>query len=304
MEKIRVLFLCRQNHVRSQIAHALLRMVGGDRFAVFSAGSEPAKELHPLALQVLYERAVDTTDLYPKHFSIYANEPFDYIITTCIEEDCPVFFQDPERIHWRFADPAAVKGSEATKLQAFRRTTSEIENRVRAFANIRLDILMRQSIRNFMYDLQASNLALVNAVSHKQPARVLVLCPDNAVRSPMAAALLQEMSGDSLEVFSAGSQPAPQLDPEVIAVLQEVGIDISKQQTTSIERFKGQKFDYLITIANSPIEARPTFPNAEDIIHWNISKPIVYTNSSDYKLPALRTLRDDLEQRVRALLDR
>ena len=82
MERLRVLFLCTGNSARSQMAEGLFKKLARGRADVFSAGSNPAPAVHPMALDVLRSRfGVTTEDLFPKHLSRFMGERFDYVIT-------------------------------------------------------------------------------------------------------------------------------------------------------------------------------------------------------------------------------
>ena len=128
---IRVLFLCTQNSARSQMAEALLRHLAGDQVVVASAGTEPGV-IHPLALQTLAAHGVDTTGLVSKHLDTFAGQDFDAIVTVCdrARESCPIFPGDPERIHWSFADPAAIADPTAAE-RAFEQTFVQLQTRLR-----------------------------------------------------------------------------------------------------------------------------------------------------------------------------
>ena len=132
MKKLRVLFLCVHNSARSQIAEGLMRALASERVQAFSAGSEPAF-VHPLARRVLEERGIDASHQRSKSVNEFANERFDYVITLCAEEVCPIFLGATHKLHWALPDPAATPGSEAEKLDAFRRTADEVERRLRHF---------------------------------------------------------------------------------------------------------------------------------------------------------------------------
>jgi arsenate reductase len=116
------------------MAEGLLRALAGDRFEVFSAGSKPSV-VNPLAIQVMDERGIDIHQQRSKHLNEYLTQPFDYVITVCDDaaETCPVFPGPARRIHWSFADPAAVTGDEAVRLRAFRHTCHVIEERLKAW---------------------------------------------------------------------------------------------------------------------------------------------------------------------------
>jgi ArsR family transcriptional regulator, arsenate/arsenite/antimonite-responsive transcriptional repressor / arsenate reductase (thioredoxin) len=128
----RVLFLCTHNSARSQMAEAILRHEGEGRVEVASAGSDP-RGVHPLALQVLTELGVEGEGLRSKHLSVFAGQPFDYVITLCdiVREVCPAFPGDPEHLHWSLPDPAAVIRSPGAAEAAFRHTAEELATRTR-----------------------------------------------------------------------------------------------------------------------------------------------------------------------------
>lgn len=130
---MRVLFLCTANSARSQMAEALLRDMSKGTIEVFSAGSRPAAEVHPMAHQTIRKMlGHDLAEQGPKVFDQFVGQPFDYVITVCdrAAEECPVFPGDPEHIHWSFEDPAAVEGEEA-QAYAFNKVASEIAARLR-----------------------------------------------------------------------------------------------------------------------------------------------------------------------------
>lgn len=129
---IRVLFLCTGNSARSQMAEHLLRAFGGDRFEVFSAGTDPTV-IQPLTVQVLAEVHIDASRARSKSIDVFLDEQFDYIITVCdkARDRCPVFPGDARRIHWSFEDPVAAEGDAEHKLQVFRRIRTEMTNRLR-----------------------------------------------------------------------------------------------------------------------------------------------------------------------------
>jgi arsenate reductase len=130
----RVLFLCTHNSARSQMAEALLRRLGGDRFAVASAGTE-ARGVHPLATRVMAEIGVDVRGHTSKTLDRFLGEAWDYVVTVCdsANESCPVFPGATTRLHWSFDDPSAATGSGEQRLAVFRRVRDEIQARVEAW---------------------------------------------------------------------------------------------------------------------------------------------------------------------------
>jgi arsenate reductase (thioredoxin) len=117
----RVLILCTGNSARSQMAEAWLRYLGGTGYVAYSAGTHPTV-VNPLAIQVMAERNIDISQARSKSVTEFLDQPFDYVITVCdhAAEHCPMFPGRALRIHWSFPDPAAVTGSDAERLQAFR----------------------------------------------------------------------------------------------------------------------------------------------------------------------------------------
>jgi protein-tyrosine-phosphatase len=130
---LRVLFLCTENSARSQMAEALLRHVSHGSVEAYSAGSQPASQIHPLARRVMEQVGIDMREAVPKHFRVFEGQHFDAIITVCdrVVESCPTFPDDPEHIHWSFLDPACVQGTEVEQLRAFEQTSLQLTMRIR-----------------------------------------------------------------------------------------------------------------------------------------------------------------------------
>lgn len=129
----RVLFLCTGNSARSQMAEALLRYLGGNRFEVFSAGIKPKSEVNPFAIEVLKERNIPTEGLRPKPVNEFVKENFDLVVTVCdrAKQSCPHFPGAKQIEHWSLEDPAEFQGTNDEILIAFRETYYKIERRIR-----------------------------------------------------------------------------------------------------------------------------------------------------------------------------
>ena len=119
--------------------------------------------------------------------------------------------------------------------------------------------------------------------------RILILCTGNSARSQLAEGLLRSMGGGKLDVFSAGTKPNF-VRPEAIAVMAERGIDISGQTSKHVDEFKGQSFDYVITVCDNAREACPIFPGAPRRIHWSLPDPAAVKGSEE-RLEAFRNVR-------------
>lgn len=132
---IRVIFVCTGNSARSQMAEALLRREGGDRFAVVSAGVDP-RGVNPLTIRALGEAGFDASGARSKSVTEFLGQPFDYVVTVCdrARESCPVFPGGAQTLHWGFDDPAEATGTDEQRLEVFRRVMGEIAVRIRMFA--------------------------------------------------------------------------------------------------------------------------------------------------------------------------
>jgi len=134
----RVLFLCTHNSSRSQMAEGLLRARGGTRYQVFSAGTHP-RAVHPLAIRAMAELGIDISEQAghrAKGIEEFESEPpMDLVVTVCDEaaEECPYFPRARRQEHWGFPDPSAATGTEAERLDVFRRVRDAIATRIDAF---------------------------------------------------------------------------------------------------------------------------------------------------------------------------
>jgi arsenate reductase (thioredoxin) len=133
--KQRVLILCTGNSARSQMAEGLLRHDAGARFEVESAGTRPSA-VRPEAIAAMRELGIDISAHRSKSVEEFAGQRFDYVLTVCdnARESCPVFFGAARRLHHSFEDPAALDGSEAERLAAFRRVRDELRCWLAEFA--------------------------------------------------------------------------------------------------------------------------------------------------------------------------
>lgn len=130
---LRVLFLCTENSARSQMAEALLRSLCHGAVEAYSAGSQPASEVHPLVKQVMHAQGIDTSHAVPKSVSVFQGKSFDAIVTVCdrVREVCPPWSDDQRRLHWSLPDPALQTGIPEEQLQAFEQTASSLTKRLR-----------------------------------------------------------------------------------------------------------------------------------------------------------------------------
>jgi arsenate reductase len=107
----------------------------------------------------------------------------------------------------------------------------------------------------------------------------------------MAEGLLRSMAGDDLEVFSAGTRPVS-LNPNAVTAMAEIGIDISGHRSKSVDEFRDQQFDFVITVCDSAREACPVFPGHASQIHQDFEDPAAAP--ADRQPSIFRKVRDEL----------
>jgi arsenate reductase (thioredoxin) len=117
----------------------------------------------------------------------------------------------------------------------------------------------------------------------------------------MGEGLFQAEGGEGFEVFSAGTKPGS-VRPEAIAVMKEIGIDISSHRSKSVDEFSGQAFDYVVTVCDHARDNCPVFPAGAERIHWSFEDPAAVEGSEAERLSAFRRIRDGIHARVKAFL--
>jgi len=124
--------------------------------------------------------------------------------------------------------------------------------------------------------------------------KVLILCTGNSCRSHMAEGILRAAAGDLVEVYSAGSKPAGHVHPKAIAVLAEIGIDISGHTSKHMNEFLNQQVDTVITVCGNADQACPMFPGQVHRHHWGFDDPAHATGTDDEILTDFRRVRDQI----------
>ena len=109
----------------------------------------------------------------------------------------------------------------------------------------------------------------------------------------MAEGLLRHEAGTRFEVFSAGTRPS-QVRTEAIAVMRELGIDISSHRSKSVDEFTGQHFDYVLTVCDNAKESYPILPDTTRTIHRSFDDPAAVEGTEEERLAAFRRVRDQL----------
>jgi len=118
----------------------------------------------------------------------------------------------------------------------------------------------------------------------------------------MAEGLFRHEAGDRFEVYSAGTKPSS-VRSEAIAVMNEIGIDISGQRSKSVDEFVGHHLDYVITVCDNANESCPVFPAKTLRMHWPFQDPAVVTGSDEERRSAFRKVRNQIHGRIMVFLE-
>lgn len=130
------------------------------------------------------------------------------------------------------------------------------------------------------------------------PIRVLFLCTGNSCRSQMAEALLRHFGGEDFEVYSAGTDPKP-IHPLSVEVMREIGLDLSAHRSKDLREFRGQSFDYVITVCDRARDKCPTFPGDNERIHWGFEDPANAPGDVNAQRMVFRRVRNEINGRIR-----
>jgi arsenate reductase len=130
------------------------------------------------------------------------------------------------------------------------------------------------------------------------PIRVLFVCTHNSARSIMAEAVLRREGKGAFETFSAGTE-VTQVNPLTLRALAEAGIDATGAESKSVQRFLGEKFDYVVTVCDRARESCPVFPGAERTLHWGFDDPSEATGTDEQRLDAFRSVLIGITNRIR-----
>lgn len=139
-----------------------------------------------------------------------------------------------------------------------------------------------------------------------QKKRVLFVCIHNSARSQMAEAFLNRFGGDFFEAESAGIEPG-KLNPFVVKVMAEEGIDISGNTTKSVQSMRDaeKSYDYVITVCDpEAAEMCPFFPGESERLHWEFKDPSSFNGSDDAKLEFTRAVRDEIRMAITEFIDK
>ncbi len=136
--------------------------------------------------------------------------------------------------------------------------------------------------------------------------KVLFVCVNNSARSQMAETFLKKFAGDRFDVESAGLEPG-KLNPLVLEVMKEIGVDISENKTKSVFDFykQGKEYDYVISVCDeSQSERCPVFPRTAERFHWGFKDPSSFTGTSQEKLEKTRAVRDSIKRKIQEWVEK
>jgi arsenate reductase len=154
-----VLFLCTGNSARSIMAESILNNLGGGRFRAFSAGSHPAGQVNPLAVELLERNHFKTDGLRSKNWSEFEQSDaphMNFVLTVCDKaagEACPVWPGQPMSAHWGVSDPAEITGTEEAVKKAFSDAFMVLSRRIALMVNLPLEKLDRLALQKELADI-------------------------------------------------------------------------------------------------------------------------------------------------------
>ena len=154
-----VLFLCTGNSARSILGEAILNAAGDSRFTAYSAGSRPAGQVNPYALELIDQLGYEAGDLRSKSWDEFSgpNAPtMDFVFTVCdsaAKESCPAWPGHPMTVHWGLPDPAAVEGTAAEKRLAFADAHRMLKNRIKLFMSLPIESLDKPGLRRRLTEI-------------------------------------------------------------------------------------------------------------------------------------------------------
>ncbi len=160
-----ILVLCTGNSARSILAESLFNALGGGRVRAFSAGSRPAGQVNPFALELLEAQGLDTVDLRSKNWNEFAAPgapALDLVVTVCgnaANETCPVWPGNFLRAHWGVDDPAAVQGSDDDKRAAFMKAYALLAERILTFLSLSFETMDRAELQRHLDEIGRAGAA-------------------------------------------------------------------------------------------------------------------------------------------------
>ncbi|MHA1799294.1 MAG: arsenate reductase ArsC [Candidatus Helarchaeota archaeon] len=128
--------------------------------------------------------------------------------------------------------------------------------------------------------------------------RILFICTGNSCRSQMAEGYLRYKAADRYEALSAGTIPQPEVNPLAIIVMNEVGIDISKQYPKHLKIYLEDDLDFIVTVCDDADRNCPVFPRKNKKMHWSFKDPAQVIGSKEERLKEFRAVRDLIFKKI------
>lgn len=119
----------------------------------------------------------------------------------------------------------------------------------------------------------------------------------------MAEALWESLGAGRWESASAGSRPSGYVHPLAVLAMQELDLDISAHVSKSLEEFRDQEFDLVVTVCDNAKDSCPVFPGARETLHWPFDDPADATGDVDEQLMVFRRVRDEIREKIRQYLE-
>lgn len=265
-KKPSVLFVCVHNAGRSQMAAGYLRHLAGDSIEVRSAGSMPADQINPVAVETMLEEGIDIAAEQPKVLTTEAVQESDVVITMGCGDACP-FYPGKRYEDWKLDDPAG------QGIEAVRPIRDEIRSRIEKLVG-----------------------ELLGPMDEHVPS-VLFVCAKNAGKSQMAAALMRQLVGDAVKVHSAGTAPGHLLNALSAASVAEVGASMEGERPKAIDPDLLRRVDRVVVIGVEAV-VEPVPGMFGTIEAWSVDEPSARGIEGEKRM---RLIRDELAGKVRAL---
>ena len=155
-EPYKVLFICTGNACRSQMAEALLRRLGGERFIAHSAGTNPAGFVHPLAIEAMRRMGISLDKHRSKPVSEFADEPLDIVLTVCdhaARQPCPNWQGKSVLAHWSLPDPVLYPGPDHLRQEKANEVARLLTDYVRQLVALPIEQMSPQELRSTLYQI-------------------------------------------------------------------------------------------------------------------------------------------------------
>ena len=133
--------------------------------------------------------------------------------------------------------------------------------------------------------------------------QVLFICTGNSARSQISEGLLRKLAGDMADVYSAGTEPANQVNPFAVKVMAENGIDISNHHPKKVDKFLDMEFDIVVTTCDGARQACPAFPGVARNYHWDLQDPAAAEGTEEERMEVFRKTFAEISERAAELME-